>query len=217
MNAGKESALLFAVLFLPGMLGQSVGVDPTSFDHIAYHVQVLAIAVPQILLVVAVSNGRIPGSAARFGWRRPVTRDLIVAALGLVLTYLVAVLLGAVASLLANPGMMQSTVAWSFSRYEVLPLVMISTLAIGYREEIFFRAYLADRAPELGVHPRTALYAGALIFGLGHIYQGPGGFLLATVLGAVFAEIYLRTRSLHGIAVAHGMFNLIALLQAGPA
>lgn len=215
MSVGKEFLLLFAVLFLPGMLAQGGEVDPQSFERVMYHVQILAVALPQILLVVAFSDLRRPGSARRFGWVRPATGDLIPAGIGLVAIWVVVGLISVLAATIAGEaGGPEPTVAWSFTRRELIPLAIVSTLAIGYREEIFYRAYLTDRAEEAGINARTALAAGAFLFASGHVYQGVMGFVIALAIGLVLGEIYFRTRSLHGIAVAHGAYNLIVLLAS---
>jgi len=218
MNMGKEFALLFAVLFLPGMIAQGGSVDPQAFDSLFYHVQLLATAVPQILLVVAFSELRRKGSAGRFGWTAPSKADVLptlTALLGVwAVVGVVSLVIGAVAGV---DGGVEPTVDWSFERTELIPVALVSTLAIGYREELFYRAYIADRAPEAGLDRRLALAAGAVLFAAGHLYQGVAGFVVALAIGLVLAEIYLRTRSLHGIAVAHGLYNFMVLIASGSA
>lgn len=217
VSTGKEFALLFAVLFLPGMLAQSDGVDPRAFENVLYHVQLLAVAIPQVLLVVWMSDLRTPGASTRFGWRKPSGSDLIAALVGLVTVWAVVGTVSLLAALIAGGEPIEPTVAWRFERYDLVPLVLVSTLAIGYREEIFYRAYIADRASEAGVDRRTALAAGAVLFAAGHLYQGVAGFVVALAIGLVLAEVYVRTRSLHGIAVAHGLYNFMVLLASSSA
>lgn len=218
MSIGKEFALLFGVLFLPGMIAQSGAVDPRAFESIVYHLQLLATAVPQILLVVVVSNMRRPGSARRFGWKRLSSADAPAALVGVAGIWVVVGVVSLVAgTLLAGADAAQARVEWSFQRLELVPLLVVSTLAIGYREEIFYRAYLTDRAEEAEVNPRLALAMGALIFAAGHLYQGIMGFAIALAIGLFLGELYYRTRSLHGIAIAHGLYNLLVLLASGSA
>ncbi|MFW5743612.1 MAG: CPBP family intramembrane glutamic endopeptidase [Spirochaetota bacterium] len=215
MSMGKEFALLFAVLFLPGMIAQGGSVDPQAFESLAYHIQLLATSIPQILLVVAFSELRRTGSARRFGWTAPATSDILpggVALLGVWAVVAVASL--AIGVIGGADGTIEPTVDWSFERTELIPIALVSTLAIGYREEIFYRAYIADRAPEAGVDQRIARAAGALLFAAGHLYQGVAGFIVALAIGFVLAEVYLRTRSLHGIAIAHGLYNFMVLLAS---
>lgn len=215
---GKEFALLFAVLFLPGMIAQGGTVDPQAFDSLFYHVQLLATSLPQILLVVAFSEMRREGSARRFGWSAPGTKDLLptVAAL-LAVWAVVGVVSLAIGVIGGADGGVEPTVDWSFERTELIPLALVSTLAIGYREEIFYRAYIADRASEAGLDRRVALAAGAVLFAAGHLYQGVAGFVVALAIGLVLAEVYVRTGSLHGIAVAHGLYNFMVLLSSSSA
>ena len=217
VSVGKEFALLFAVLFLPGMLAQPAGVDAGAFEDLTYHLQILVVSVPQILLVVALAGLRRPGSPHRFGWRRPVAADGLAGAFALVSAWLAVGLISLVTGLSGSGDLLDPVVAWSFSRRELIPVAFLSTMAIGYREEIFFRAYLTDRAEELGVDARLALGGGAVLFALGHLYQGVMGFVVSLAIGLVFAGVYLRSRSLHGIAVAHGLYNFVVLLAAGSA
>lgn len=209
-------ALLFAVLFLPGMFAQTDQIDPGAFDRPAYHVQVLLVAVPQVLLVVAMGDIRRPGSSRRYGFRRPQRSDVFTAIVALLASWVTVGLVSLAAGLIgAQTESMQPAVSWTFDRHELLPLALVSTLAIGYREEIFFRAFIADRAEEAGVDARLALGVAALVFALGHIYQGLAGFVVSLTIGLVLAAVYYRTRSLHGVAVAHGLYNLLVLLAAG--
>lgn len=54
----------------------------------------------------------------------------------------------------------------------------------------------------------------AILFGLGHAYQGPSGILLTGLLGFLFGTIVLRTRSLWTVILAHGLIDTITLAAA---
>jgi len=180
--------------------------------------ELLAVSIPQILLVVVLCDLRRPGSSVRFGWRPPNTGDTLPAIVGLAATWIVVGAVSLVAgSIFGEGGGPAPTVAWSFERRELIPLALVSTLTIGYREEIFYRAYIADRAEEADVDVRAALAVGALLFATGHLYQGIMGFVLSLAIGLVLGAVYYRTRSLHGIAVAHGLYNFAVLLLSGSA
>ncbi|MFW6292301.1 MAG: CPBP family intramembrane glutamic endopeptidase, partial [Spirochaetota bacterium] len=168
--------------------------------------------------VVVLCDLRRPGSSLRFGWRPPNTSDALTAGVGLAATWVTVAAVSLIAgSVFAEGGGPEPTVAWSFERRELIPVALVSTLAIGYREEIFYRAYIADRAEEAQIDARAALAGGALLFATGHIYQGVMGFVLSLAIGLVLATVYYRTRSLHGIAVAHGLYNFAVLLLSGSA
>jgi uncharacterized protein len=218
MSIGKEVCLLFAVLFLPGMIAQTGDVAPEAFENVLYHIQVLVVSIPQVLLVVALGDLRRPGSSKAYGFRRPERRDITATIIALLASWAAVSLVSAVLSLLGVGGeTMEPGVRWTFDRRELIPLAFLSTMAIGYREEIFFRAFIADRAEEAGTDPRIALAAAAVVFALGHLYQGVLGFVVSLTIGLVLAAVYLRTRSLHGISIAHGLYNLVVLLAAGAA
>jgi membrane protease YdiL (CAAX protease family) len=46
------------------------------------------------------------------------------------------------------------------------------------------------------------------------VYEGPWGFLNAALAGTALAFVFLRYGSLHGIALAHGLYNLFAYALA---
>lgn len=216
MSIGKEVGLLFAVLFLPGMISQAEAVSPEAFERVMYHIQILAVSIPQVLLVVWFGDLRRPGSSRAYGFRKPEARDITATVIALAASWASVWLLSVALSAAGiNGEAIEPGVEWTFGRQELIPLAFLSTLAIGYREEIFFRAFIADRAEEAGTDPKIALAAAAFIFALGHLYQGVLGFIVSLTIGLVLAAVYLRTRSLHGIAIAHGLYNLVVLLAAG--
>ena len=103
---------------------------------------------------------------------------------------------------------------WRFGAYALTPLVLITSIAVGYREEVFFRAYLLNRASEIGLNTAVSVLLAALLFALGHLYQGAGAFVGTFAIGVILGFVYLRYRSLHAIAWAHGIYNTVALLMS---
>jgi hypothetical protein len=51
----------------------------------------------------------------------------------------------------------------------------------------------------------------AVVFGACHAYQGLSGFIVLTVYGAMFALLYIRTKSLWPCILAHCAQDLLAL------
>lgn len=217
MRVGKEAALLFAVLFLPGMLVQGSQVDPNSFESIRYHLNILVVVIPQLFLVLYVAGLSSPGYHKVLGWKRPQLRDITVGGLSLALICIVFVVVTAAAAAFEQwfPAEFSHGLTWRFSRYALTPLVLVTSMAVGYREEVFFRAYLLNRASELGLHRLASVTLAAFLFALGHLYQGIAAFALTFAIGMVLGFVYLRYRSLHGIAWAHGIFNTISLILSG--
>jgi membrane protease YdiL (CAAX protease family) len=191
-----------------------MGVDPAGWDRIGYHIALLATAVPQTLLVVYVAQLRTPGVAARLGWRRPRWSEALSGLLAIVVLFGVLAVVSLVTFLVAGTTSLEPVVKWQFTRMALLPLVAVSSVAVGYREEIFYRAYLIVRGEEAGVNPLVIVGTSSVVFAAGHLYQGIPGFVVALVVGVVFSWVFYYRRSLHGIAIAHGIYNTAVLLQS---
>ena len=107
------------------------------------------------------------------------------------------------------------TVRWTYTNYSTLPLTAAVCLVTGYREELFFRSFLPAGFGALGAGPGAAALGANLLFALGHLYQGGKAFLVAFFLGIYLAELFRRKGDLHANALAHGLYNLAALLAGG--
>lgn len=97
-----------------------------------------------------------------------------------------------------SPMFIGSALMGSYARPDLGELLQ-STLVAGFMEELFFRGFLFGmlfRKCGWGFVPASVL--GALLFGLGHIYQGNGpaevaGIFLITAMGATwFAWLYVE-------------------------
>ena len=84
-------------------------------------------------------------------------------------------------------------------------------------EELGDRRYLLNRVADLGGQSRWALAMGLMwssaMFGFGHWYQGPAGFVSAMASGLVFGTAYLLTgKNLWVSICAHGASDTLALI-----
>jgi len=77
-----------------------------------------------------------------------------------------------------------------------------------YLEESFFRFYLLSRKDELKLSAMSALALSVALFSICHIYEGPWGFLNSVISGTILCFVFLRYHSLHGIAIAHSLYNI---------
>jgi membrane protease YdiL (CAAX protease family) len=84
----------------------------------------------------------------------------------------------------------------------------ISCLTAAYLEESFFRFYIIARRDEFKMEAATAMTLSVLLFSVCHIYEGPWGFLNAAISAVILGFVFLRYRALHGIAIAHGAYNI---------
>ena len=96
-------------------------------------------------------------------------------------------------------------------------VMILSCLATGYLEETYFRFYLFKRLGEAGVGPARAALVSSLLFAFCHLYEGLPGALNAFAAGLLLFYIFARRRSLHGIAWAHGGYNIFVYVMAAVA
>jgi membrane protease YdiL (CAAX protease family) len=205
--------LLFAVFFLPGILFQHGGIRADVFDAAGYHIAVLVTAVPQTLLIVYILWVQPQEDLSRFGFRTVDFPDLLAALVASLGMFAVLTVAGLLVLLLpeSTQELVRSGFRFRLTNTAILPLALLSSLAIAYREEAFFRAYLLTRFEQLSLNPVLAVLLGAAVFSLGHLYQGFGGALVAFVLGVYLGWIYIRRRNVHIVAAAHALYNFVVL------
>jgi hypothetical protein len=86
-----------------------------------------------------------------------------------------------------------------------------------FGEELGYRRYLLTRVADVGGGTHSALALGlvwsSVMFGFAHWYQGPAGFVSATVSGMVFGGVYLLAgKKLWASIFAHGISDTLALV-----
>ncbi|MDR2314683.1 MAG: CPBP family intramembrane metalloprotease [Spirochaetaceae bacterium] len=121
-----------------------------------------------------------------------------------------------------------SLIALAVSRWNVFPVpklilpsgalawvtVVCSSLTTGYLEEGYFRLYLPERLRSAAMGPLKSFILPVLIFALCHAYEGPGGFVNALAAGTILSLGYRKIPGFHGIALAHGIYNILVYLMA---
>ncbi len=89
-------------------------------------------------------------------------------------------------------------------------------VAAGFSEEFIFRGYLMNRIAAIG-HGSVfawvfAIIVQAILFGLGHLYAGPG-VALTVGFGALFSGVYFLVagRNLWALILAHGIWDSLGI------
>lgn len=206
----REILVLFAALFLPGMLAQTGSIDPGAFNSVTYHVQTITAALAQCLLILHVLGLHPDTVRERHGILRLTGGTLLLGvALGLLLLGL-ALPVGLLEEIFGGRGS-TGGIRFRLERLELVPLAILTSLAIGYREELFFRAFLIPRLEDLGTSRTLAVVISAGAFSLGHLYQGILGGVVTAMIGVLLAVAFLRRRNLHMVAIAHGLYNAAVL------
>lgn len=206
-----EITLVFITFFLPGFLYSYP--ETTGFNTTAYMLQFVSIALPQILFMGYLIWLQKSLKFIDFGISKLRAGDIpfaLLIYLGIFALLLAAALL---VQLLPRSGRLalETGFRWRLASWSQLPLALIFSLATGYREELFFRAYLLTRFSQLGVNRYLGVLAGTLLFSLGHLYQGPAGLTVAFIQGIYFGLIFLHKKNIHMLALAHTFYNLTIL------
>jgi len=203
-----EALLIFAAFYLPGYFGA----QPDS--PAAYMPQYLLVSIPQILLVVYILwlDGDVP--LAEFGFRRPRGLDWLAGAALFAILCAALLAIQFLSPLLGED--FEESVSrgyrWRLPRPGLLPLAVLFSLAAGYKEELFYRAYLLTRFRPPTLPVWTVVAASSLLFAWGHVYQGITAVLFAFLQGLAFSAGFLKIRNVHVLAAAHGLYNFTALL-----
>ena len=112
------------------------------------------------------------------------------------------------------------------SRYDVirgdpraaLLFAVLLPLAAAVPEEILYRGFLIERLTNLfgGANYAVvfAVVVQALVFGSVHFQWGPGGILVASIMGAVWGFAYLLCgRNLWIVIIAHSLAHIALVMQ----
>ncbi len=200
-----EAGLLFAAFYLLSFVPSDAAAAGRALAEPRYHGLLLLELLPRAAFVLYFM-ARAEGLAA-FGLRAPRAADLGAGALAALGACAIALLPAWAFSSLGwtNP-LLDSACAPGASPL-LVPLVLASALAIGYGEELFFRAYLIRRLGQAGLPPLWAALASTLAFGSAHGLQGLPGLVVASGLGAWFAWRWLRDRNIHEIAIGHALYD----------
>jgi membrane protease YdiL (CAAX protease family) len=210
-----EPVILFSVFFLPGYFAQSMqDFAPDAFESVWFNLYYLITTIPQIALILYVMELKPGRSLHDFDLRPLRASDIPKALLTLAGIYLCIIPLGLIAVILVpeldNPVIYGA--GWEFSNLKLIPLVLISCLAAGYSEELFFRAYLIKSLRRAGSGLVPAVIVSTLLFAAGHIYAGYFAFAAIAVIGTFLSFIFIKTRSIHVVAIGHGLYNFSVLI-----
>jgi membrane protease YdiL (CAAX protease family) len=210
MNVFIEPLILYWVLFLPSWGFPDAVPGVSAFSTHRELNRIFAHTIPSLALMglMVFRANRSDRPFAPLPGLRPRRRDLVT----LFCTLPLLGILGALVSLLGSlfPGAAAPEIG--FPQGPAAAAVMIlSCLSAAYLEETYFRFYLFRRLSERGL-VKAALVS-SLLFTLCHLYEGLFGSLNAFLAGLLLFFIFVRSRSLHGIAWAHGCYNIFVYIM----
>lgn len=98
----------------------------------------------------------------------------------------------------------------------LLGALALSWTTAAFGEEVLFRGFVQSRLQALlGARRHAGLAAAllqAVLFGLGHAYQGATGMLVSGAIGLAFGLLMLRFRTVWPLVIAHGLIDTVSML-----
>lgn len=91
-------------------------------------------------------------------------------------------------------------------------LAAVLVVVVALAEETIFRGYLILRLKAITGSSTAAVLLSAIVFSLGHGYEGSAGVITVGVLGIGLALIYLRRQSLVSPVVIHFLQDFLGLV-----
>jgi membrane protease YdiL (CAAX protease family) len=212
MAAFVEPLILYWILFLPSWGFPASDASALSFSLNQELSRIAVYNLPALALIwyLLFRSGR-PFSPLSGPWPRRC--DLVTALFTLPALAALGVLVSLLGNLFPDP-VSAPELALPQGPAAILAMIL-SSLSTGYLEETYFRFYLFRRLAEGGIGLTRAALVSSLLFALCHAYEGPLGALNAFLAGLLLFFIFARRRSFHGIAWAHGGYNIFVYVMAG--
>lgn len=216
MSPGRQLAITLAAA-----LGILFVVSATVIGTWLERIPVVGPSIPFFVLTVAVLVWRIRAGDGRasFGLTRPASwvRTLVVTALAVAVRLGLSAVLGPLVERAgATPDLARLDPVRSDPSmlWWLLPAIWL-VAALG--EEVLHRGFVMTRLARMWGGDRgawvRAVVVSAVLFGLGHAYQGWAGALLATMSAAIFGCAFLLGgRNLWAAVMAHGVGNTVVLV-----
>jgi uncharacterized protein len=211
-RAFLEMVLVFAAFYLSGYVGQGAAASGGLSDTRGAMLSLVIYGAPQVFLLLYIMVVQRDPPLEGFGVVPLARKDLLrVPAVFLGAFAVLLPLLAAAALVPSAHDLLSRGYRWRLASAKMLPLAFVFAIVGGYREELFFRSYLITRMGQAGLPAAWAAASASALFSLGHWYEGPMGIAFAALLGVYFSVVFLRTRSLHVVAIAHGLYNFAVL------
>jgi len=216
-----EALILYILLFLPDSIA---GSDTREFSAAAECVKILMRSIPSLILVwylilkqagkesaynevsqtekaIIIKSSRLP----LFG-----IKDFISVLITLPCLILIGILMSYLSSLAG--GTSAGFIIFRPSTVTGWITLCVSCFVSAYLEESYFRYYLLTKRESFNLSVPGITALSVVLFSLCHVYAGFWGFLNALISGALLCFIFLKFKALHGIAVSHGLYNILAVI-----
>lgn len=198
----REVLILFTLFVLPGIISPGAPEQAFSGGAPTLALTVRNVAFILLLLYLADLSGDTGSVLGSTGATLP-TALLITLALFLLSTAMTAII---DVTGISDPVRETAQNLGEFRFGSVLFLLSVAAV-----EELFFRGYLLSQLQHLSGSFRTSLVIAALLFAVGHGYQGVAGLLFSFSVALFLGILWKWKPNLTAFALGHGLYNLIAL------
>jgi len=208
MGVYIEAFLLFVVIFFSQVLlgGASAGIEIQFFTASSLILNLFIYCIPSLVIIWFLLYRR---KKPEYHIQKPGKNDLLSGLISLPCLLIIGITVSIISiSARGVPSQPLPSPA-SISGWIIL---CVYCLFSAYLEESFFRFYLLSKRGELRLSAPAALIISAIMFGICHIYEGFWGLLNAALAGLFLGYLFLRFKTLHGIALAHGLYNITAFV-----
>ncbi len=93
-----------------------------------------------------------------------------------------------------------------------IPVLVLAAIGNALLEEVVMVGYLFTRWAQAGWSTLAIIGTSALIRGSYHLYQGFGGFIGNIAMGLILGAVYLRTRRVMPLVIAHTLLDVVAFV-----
>jgi len=202
-----EALILYFVLFFPGIYGAPFSgsqLQAIPFSIIRELSRTLTYTIPSLALLWYLISDKNSFSAIKDV--KPGKHDLFPLVIGLPGLIIIGLLVSLAVSLFS--GLSPPPLIEAPHNIPGILIMVFACLCTGYLEESYFRYYLLSKLENPLPNVVLRIVLSTLLFSLCHIYEGPWGITNAVLAGIFLSVLFIRFRSLHGIALAHGVYNI---------
>jgi len=212
-----EPLILYFVLFFPGVYNAPFAGGMPLADTIPFSIfrelgRTLTYTIPSLALLWYLISDRKGLSAIKN--KKPHIQDIYSLTIGL--PSLILIGLGISFLVLHFPGHQGLTPPPRVEAPINIPgwiVIVFSCLGTGYLEESYFRYYLLTILEKPLASPVFRVIVSTVLFSFCHVYEGPWGIFNAILAGLLLSVLFIRFKSLHGIAWAHGVYNIFVYIM----
>ena len=212
-----EVLLLYFVLFFPRVYSSSVSdliplAESIPFSIVRELSRTLTYTIPALALIWYLISDKKGFSAIKT--EKPKKQDIFTFAAGLPGLMLTGLCISFLVMLFSgDQGLTPPPKVEAPANIPGWIVMVLSCLATGYLEESYFRYYLLTKLEKQLPMAALRIIFSTVLFSFCHVYEGPWGILNAVLAGLILSLLFIRFRSLHGIAWAHGAYNMFVYVM----